>query len=127
MMDPLEYPTPPEPGQVPPIADDRVGKVLGNIARDLQFQATRYRWFGAYWWLVKPMLRRAGYLPNLPWLGDFMDREALATLPPGLSAGEVLALGLGHYQFAARLAPTSEWADAPNGDRIRIYDPDVEQ
>ncbi len=109
------------------IPEAAIPEVLRNIARDLQVRPTRYRWFGVWWWPIKAMLRRCGMGPLLgPMLGATVDRDAVATLPAGMGAGEMLAEGLAHYGRAARLAPLAEWADAPNGDRVRIHDPDIE-
>lgn len=118
----------PDPNEaIMPIPATAVPEVLANIVRDLQARPGRYRCFGAWWWPIKAMLRRAGLAPQVRGLGATMDPEAIATLPRGdLSPGRVLAEGLRQYQFAVRLTPDSAWADAPDGDRIRIYDPDME-
>ena len=119
----------PDPNaEVVPIPAEGVDDVLRNIVRDLQYRPGRYRCFGAWWWPIKAMLTRAGLAPQVRGLGSYMDPEAFATLPPAdLTPGRVLAEGLHHYQFAARLTPDAVWTDAPNGDRIQIYDPDIEQ
>lgn len=113
--------------QITAIPDEGVPEVLRAIVRDLQVNPTRYRWFGAWWWPIKAMLIRAGHRPLLgSILGPALDPAAIATLPADLSPGRVLAAGLREYQWQARFERTAEWVTAPNGDRIRIYDPDVE-
>jgi len=114
---------PPAPA---PITPEGIPQVLGNIARDLQGQVLRYRWFGAWWWPIKVLLLGAGYGPNLPMLRHYMDPEAVATLPRPLEPGQVLAQGLAHYQFAARFARHQDWVETPDGDMIKIYDADIE-
>ena len=114
------------PATVAPIPADGVPEVLGNIARDLQGQVLRYRWFGVWWWPIKVLLLGAGYGPNLPMLRHYMDPEAVAALPRPLTPGQVLAEGLAYYQYAARLARHQEWVETPDGDMIRIYDADIE-
>lgn len=110
-----------------PIPADGVRDVLHAIATDLQGQPMRYRWYGVWWWPIKAMLKRAGWGQNLPMLRNYLDPEAIATIPADLSAGQVLAEGLAQYQIAARFAPQKEWVDTPAGDdMIRIYDADVE-
>ena len=112
---------------VDPIPPEGVAEVLANVVRDLQDRPGRYRCWGVWWWPLKAMLLRAGLAPQVRGLGRYMDPEAIATLPrEDLSPGRVLAEGLRHYQWAVRLAPMAEWTDAPNGDRIRIHDPDIE-
>lgn len=116
---------PPAPREIPA---EGVPEVLRNIVRDLQTQPLRYRWFGVWWWPIKAMLIRAGHGPQLgAMLGPATDPAAIATLPRvGLSPGAVLAEGLAHYQFCARYDRAPQWVDAPDGDRVRIYDPDAE-
>lgn len=115
----------PLPAEIPP---EGVPDALVAIVRDLQTNPLRYRWWGVWWWPIKAMLIRAGHGPLLgPMLGPAMDPAAIATLPrEGLTPGRVIAQGIANYQLCARFDRTPEWADAPNGDRIRIYDPDVE-
>ena len=109
------------------IPDDGVQEVLHAIVRDLQVNPTRYRWFGVWWWPIKAMLIRAGHKPRLgSMLGAATDPAAMATIPLGQSPGDVLAAGLGEYQSRARYDRTPEYVDAPDGDRIRIHDPDIE-
>ena len=109
------------------ITAEGVPDVLRAIVTDLQQHPERYRWFGAWWWPVKAMLRRAGHGPLLgARLGPYLDKEALATLPAGLRPEEVLTQGLREYAVRARFDRSPEWVDAPNGDRIRMHDPDFD-
>lgn len=120
-------PTVPEDALAETIPDEGVPEVLRAIVRDLQVNPTRYRWFGVWWWPIKAMLIRAGHQPLLgALLGPALDPTAIATLPADLSPGRVLAAGLRDYQWHARFDRTPSWVDAPNGDRVAIYDPDVE-
>ena len=115
-----------QPG-LEPIDDAEIPQVLRNIVRDLQFTPLRYRWFGMWWWPIKAMMIRASLRPLLgSVLGPSMDPAAIAKLPAGITPGLILAAGLAHYQFCARFDATPRWADTPDGDRIAIYDPDVE-
>lgn len=112
---------------LPSIPEAGVPEVLRNIVRDLQVHPLRYRWFGVWWWPIKAFLIRAGHRPLLgSALGDAQDPAAIATLPAGLTPGRVLAEGLASYQWHARFERSPEWVDAPDGDRIRIHDPDIE-
>lgn len=125
MSDELDQPPPPAPREIPA---EGVPDALRAIVRDLQTQPLRYRWFGVWWWPIKAMLIRAGHGPLLGTvLGPATDPAAIATLPAeGLTPGVVLAEGLRHYQFCARFDRSPVWVDTPDGDRIHIYDPDVE-
>jgi hypothetical protein len=125
-MSPLDdLPDPNAP--IAPFPPEAVPEALANVVRDLQAKPGRYRCWGVWWWPLKAMLIRAGMAAQVRGLGSYMDPEAIATLPrDDLSPGRVLAEGLRHYQWAARLGGAAEWADTPDGDRIRIHDPDME-
>ena len=98
---------------------------LRNILTVLQQDPFRYRWFGVWWWPVKALLKGAGYTRgNLYLLGDYVDRETAALVPPaGLQ--DTLRAALAEYGQNARYGRGGGRVESPDGEIVMILDSDA--
>ncbi|HET7674764.1 MAG TPA: hypothetical protein VFL54_04515 [Gammaproteobacteria bacterium] len=101
-----------------------VQEVMRNVLAVLQADPRNYRKFGVFWWPVKALLRRFYTRDNLYMLGTFEDPD-VAALVPNLGLSDMLAAAFEEYEQNARLGLGSAEVQAPNGEAVRIYDPDA--
>lgn len=106
-------------------ADLDVQQALRNIVALLQQDPRRYKLFGVWWWPIKAVLRGAGYRRDqLPMLGDYEDPETAAAVPrAGLT--DTLLAALQEYGCNARFPRPDGGAETPDGEVVKIYDPDA--
>ena len=72
----------------------------------LQDDPRRYRLFGAYWYLVKAVLKKFYTSDNLHLLGDHVDRDAVERMPQHTDLQSALAAAV---ENIAKM-PASTWA-----------------
>lgn len=103
-------------------------KVVAESVRVLLAEnVLRYRNFGAYWFLIKALLRRFYDAHALPFLaGSYSDLSVNARIPEGLSLQALLAEALDTYRHNAAFNLGRNEVEDDEGQRFRLYDPDIE-
>lgn len=102
-----------------------VPAALRSILLLLQADPTRYQRFGIYWWPVKALLRAAGYTrENLSLLGDYMDPETAAMVPPGDLRATVTA-ALEEFGQNSRYPRPMGVVENADGELVTIRDEDA--
>ncbi len=101
-------------------------KVFAESARTLLLQnPANYRAFGAYWFLVKALLKRIYPPEEIPMLGDYEDQTVIARMPAGLGLAELLAAAGVEYQANATLGTRRERLEDEDGEFFTLSDPDM--
>lgn len=97
-----------------------------SILALLQADPSRYVSFGPYWPLVKAMLKQRYTKDNLSLLGDHIDREAAARMPPHADLAEALQAAIEHYRnHQAYGLGRRDFVDERTGDAWELRDPDA--
>lgn len=92
----------------------------------LQQDPRRYRLFGAYWYLVKQVLKKFYTRDNLHLLGDHIDADAVARMPHHADLNEALAGAVDEYRKNANFnMGSNEVEDLAGGGTFRLVDPDA--
>lgn len=92
----------------------------------LQEDPRRYRCWGAYWWLIKALLKRYYTRDNLQLLGDYMPADAVQRMPSHESLEEALAAAVEEYRRNASFGLGSvEVPDLAGGGTFLLVDPDA--
>jgi len=92
----------------------------------LQDDPRRYRLFGAYWYLVKLVLKKFYTRDNLSLLGDHVDRSVVERMRPHADLQEALAAAAEEYrQNAAFNMGRNEVEDHVGGGTFTLLDPDA--
>lgn len=92
----------------------------------LQQDPRRYRAFGAYWYLVKQVLKKFYTRDNLHLLGDHIDQDVVQRMPAHADLQEALAAAVEEYrQNASFNLGRSEVADHVGGGTFTLIDPDA--
>lgn len=100
--------------------------MAASVLALLQADPARYRSFGPYWPLVKALLKRFYTADNLLLLGDHVDREAAAHMPPHASLAEALAAAAAFYtDHQAYGLGGNQFVDEDTGDAWELMDPDA--
>lgn len=98
---------------------------LRNVLQHLQAEPQRYRLFGVWWWPVKALLKGVGYGPEqLYLLGDYVDPETAALVPPDGLQGTLRA-ALAEYAQNAAFPRPGGMVEDPDGEVVRIFDEDA--
>jgi len=95
-----------------------------NTLELLQENPQRYRNFGAYWYLVKAVMKRFYTRDNLMLLGDFVDQSVTDRMPPHDSLDEALQAALQTYNRNAMFNMQSNEVTDPSGDVFILMDED---
>lgn len=99
--------------------------LASSILALLQADPGRYVSFGPYWPLVKALMKRYFTRENLALLGDHIDREAAAHMPPHADLNEALAAAIEFYRdHQAYGMGQSVFIDPATGDAWQLQDPD---
>jgi hypothetical protein len=102
---------------------------LRHVVQQLQADPRRYKLFGVYWWLVKAMLRRAGYGPaQLYMLGSYIDSQQareVASWLRGMGYEDALHHAFGEYQVNAAFPHADGRVENPDGELVPIFDADA--
>lgn len=92
----------------------------------LQQDPRRYRAFGAYWWLIKALLKQFYTRDNLHLLGDYMDPQAGERMLPHESLQDALEAAVAEYQANAAFGlGTADVADHGGGGSFALVDQDA--
>lgn len=92
----------------------------------LQQDPRRYRCFGAYWYLVKAVLKKYYTRDNLHMLGDHVDQAVVARMPEHSDLQEALAAAVEEYRINASFnLGSNEVADPVGGGTFTLLDPDA--
>ncbi len=92
----------------------------------LQEDPRRYKNFGAYWYLVKAVLKKFYTRDNLNLLGDHVDQLVVARMPPHADLQGALAAATDEYrQNAAFNMGRNEVEDHTGGGTFMLVDPDA--
>lgn len=92
----------------------------------LQQDPRRYRAFGAYWYLVKQVLKKFYTRENLHLLGDHIDQDVVQRMPAHADLQEALAAAVEEYrQNASFNLGRSEVVDNVGGGTFTLIDPDA--
>lgn len=92
----------------------------------LQDDPRRYRLFGAYWYLVKMVLKKFYTQDNLALLGDHVDHSVVERMPPHTSLVEAIEGAIEEYrQNAAFNMGRSDVEDHAGGGTFTLVDPDA--
>lgn len=92
----------------------------------LQQDPRRYRHFGAYWWLIKALLKQYYTRNNLHLLGDYMPADAGERMPEHATLEEALAAAVEEYRRNASFGlGSAEVPDLAGGGTFRLVDPDA--
>ncbi|HEY0203323.1 MAG TPA: hypothetical protein VGC15_04140 [Acetobacteraceae bacterium] len=102
-----------------------VDAAFRNTVQQLQQEPQRYRLFGVYWWIVKKLLKAAGYdREQLYMLGDYEDPETAAMVPV-LPLVATLEAAFTEYGQNARFPHTGGMVENPDGELVRLFDEDA--
>ncbi|HKT52847.1 MAG TPA: hypothetical protein VJP88_00230 [Caulobacteraceae bacterium] len=89
-------------------------------------QPRNYAAFGAYWFLVKALLKKVYPSAEVPLLGDYVDQSVVDRMPKGLVLSELLELAGEEYAANMRLGtPTTRLEDPEDGEFFTLSDPDM--
>jgi hypothetical protein len=100
--------------------------LAANTLQLLQQDPRRYRFFGAYWWLIKALLKQFYTRDNLHLLGDYMPADAGARMPPHTDLQEALAAAIEEYRRNASFGlGSAEVPDPAGGGTFLLVDPDA--
>ena len=92
----------------------------------LQQDPRRYRSFGAYWYLVKAVLKKYYTRDNLHLLGDHVDQSVVARMPEHADLQEALAAAVEEYRANASFnLGSNEVTDPVGGGTFTLLDPDA--
>lgn len=91
----------------------------------LQQDPRRYRNFGAYWYLVKEVLKRYYSRDNLALLGDYRDQSVVARMPPHENLRQALAAAVQTYSANAGYNLGRATVIDPEGEEFTLFDPDA--
>jgi hypothetical protein len=92
----------------------------------LQDDPRRYRCFGAYWYLVKAVLKKFYTRDNLHLLGDHVDQAVVARMPEHADLQEALAAAVEEYRTNASFnLGSNEVTDPVGGGTFTLLDPDA--
>lgn len=108
-----------------------VATALRNIVGTLQENPAHYRRFGVWWWPVKLALHVTGHGPEVPGLSTlppgrapYFDEEQVAMVPKA-GVQETLAAAFEEYGQNARFGRPNGQVEAPDGEVVTVYDPDM--
>lgn len=89
-------------------------------------QPRNYTAFGAYWYLVKALLKRVYEPAEIPLLGDYEDPSVIDRMPKGLGLQALLWLASEEYADNQRLGtPPNRLEDPEDGEFFTLSDPDM--
>lgn len=92
----------------------------------LQQDPRLYRCFGAYWWLIKALLRRYYTRDNLHLLGDYTDPQAGERMPAHETLEGALAAAVEEYRRNATYGlGSAQVPDLVGGGAFTLIDPDA--
>lgn len=91
----------------------------------LQQDPRRYRAFGAYWWLVKAVLKQFYTRDNLHLLGDHQAPDAEARMPAHNDLQEALAAAVEEYRQNASFNLGSNQVADRDGEMYTLQDLDA--
>jgi hypothetical protein len=91
----------------------------------LQDDPRRYINFGAYWYLVKAVMKRFYTRDNLHLLGDYMDHSVIERMPPHASLAEALEAAAEEYRQNASFNLGSKAVTDQHGEQFTLIDPDA--
>lgn len=100
--------------------------MAASILLLLQQDPRRYLCFGAYWWLVKMLLKKFYTRDNLSLLGEYIDPMAADRMPPHTELDEALAGAIDEYRVNASFGINSnQVSDLAGGGTFLLVDPDA--
>jgi hypothetical protein len=89
-------------------------------------QPRNYTAFGAYWFLVKALLRRVYEPAEIPLLGVYEDPSVIDRMPKGLGLADLLQLAGEEYAVNRSLGtPPDKLEDPRDGEFFTLSDPDM--
>lgn len=92
----------------------------------LQQDPRRYRLWGAYWWLIKALLKQHYSRDNLHLLGDYMPPDPGERMPEHDDLQEALAAAIEEYRRNASFGlGSAEVPDLAGGGTFKLLDPDA--
>lgn len=91
----------------------------------LQEDPRRYRYFGAYWYLVKAVLKRFYTRDNLHLLGDYMDQSVIDRMPLHAGLADALAGAAEEYRQNASFNLGSNLVTDAEGEAFTLVDTDA--
>jgi hypothetical protein len=96
-----------------------------NTLKSLQEDPRRYRNFGAYWYLVKAVMKRFYGRDNLHLLGDYIDRSVADRIPQHANLDEALQAAVQTYNQNAKFNLLSARVVDPQGEEFTLADEDA--
>lgn len=96
-----------------------------NTLAALQEDPRRYRNWGAYWYLVKAVLKRHYGRDNLMLLGDYVDHGVTDRIPEHAGLEEALQAAIQTYNRNARFNLLSNRVVDPAGEEFTLVDEDA--
>lgn len=91
----------------------------------LQEDPRRYRHFGAYWYLVKAVLKRFYTRDNLHLLGDYIDQSVIDRMPLHASLADALIAAAEEYRQNASFNLNSNVVTDADGEAFTLIDTDA--
>lgn len=92
----------------------------------LQDDPRRYVLFGAYWYLVKALLKKFYTRDNLHLLGDHVDIDVAARVPHHENLQEALDGAIAEYRKNAQFnMGSNDVEDLVGGGTFKLVDPDA--
>lgn len=100
-------------------------KFAASTLQLLQEDPRRYRAFGAYWYLVKAVLKRFYTRDNLHLLGEYMDQSVIDRMPVHADLGAALAAAIEEYRQNASFNLGANVVTDDHGEAFTLIDPDA--
>lgn len=92
----------------------------------LQDDPRRYKAFGAYWYLVKAVLKKFYTRDNLHLLGDHVDAAVAERMPEHPDLADALAGAVAEYRKNIQLnMGSNQVGDLAGGGTFQLVDPDA--
>jgi hypothetical protein len=86
----------------------------------------RYRNFGAWWFVVKALLKRFYDRHEMPLLGDYVDPTVNARLPAVTGLQDALTMASEEYQQNASFNLGRAMVEDDDGELYMLSDPDMD-
>lgn len=111
---------------MPPSAKTIVPVRLAASVRTLLLaDPRRYRNFGAYWFVIKTLLKEHYSRDELPLLGDYDDPSVTARLPAYPDQQALLHDAIAAYRHNAKFNMHSSLVSDPQGETFMLFDEDM--
>jgi len=97
-----------------------------NARKLILEQPRNYTAFGAYWFLVKALLKRVYEPAEIPLLGDYEDPTVIERMPKGLPLSMLLEFAAREYADNMAFGTPADRLEDPEDDEFfTLSDPDM--